>query len=230
VTRYNAVPSCLASLCHTHFSVILLLVLPNFVIRKLFRKNVLRVGHACYMFRQFPATIISCVNNIWRTQSWSCSLCRIFHPLRPKHSPPPSNILTLCQPHKTTRSQFTCDLLSPLTVSEVCCRPGRSWLIWTSPYWSPALARTDRVSRYLLDRRQVNITELLAYIRLPFSLDCAVEPRTHVSGFSFLEFIVFEWQTSFVSVGMCSGLEAKKILFNPVFVFVIKILVNLKNR
>ena len=34
--------------------------------------------------------------------------------------------------------------------------------------------------------------ELLGYIRLPFSLECAVEPRTNVSSFSFLEIIVFE--------------------------------------
>jgi len=141
VTQRNAVPSCIASLCHTHFSVIQRLVLPNFFILKLFRQHVLLVGHACYMFRQFPATFISCANNIWRTQSSSCSLCSIFHPLKPTVSP---NI-----PHKATHSQFSCDLLSPLTISDVCCRPDRSWLIWTSPYWFLALAGTGTLSIYL---------------------------------------------------------------------------------
>lgn len=147
-TQFSAVPSCLASLCHTHFSVILRLSVPNFVIRTLFRQNVLLVGHACYMFRPFPTTCISCVNKMGRPQIMKLFLITQDFPFSKAQILPPTSSLYV-RPHKTTHSQFTCDLFSPVTISEVCCRPGRSWLIWTSPYWSPALDQTERVSRNL---------------------------------------------------------------------------------
>jgi hypothetical protein len=91
------------------------------------------------------------------------------------------------------------------------------------------LTKLKEYQEICLGRRQTKISELLGYIRLPFSLEYADEPRTPVSSFSLLEFFVLGCQ-SYVSVGMCSGLKAVKLMFTVVFVFVIKVLVNLKKR
>jgi len=66
---------------------------------------------------------------------------------------------------------------------------GSTGLRLTDPWYLPELKEYPEIC---LDRRQIKISELLGHTRLSFSLECADEPRTHVSSFTFLEFIVFE--------------------------------------
>jgi len=117
-----------------------------------FRQNVLLVGHACYMFRQFPAIFISCVNNAWQTQIMKLFPIMQDFPSSKAQTLPPTSSRCHAAQNKTVIVHLWRTLtshLSPLTISEVCCRPGRSWLVRISPYWSPALARTDGVSSNL---------------------------------------------------------------------------------
>lgn len=207
----DAVPSCV-----THFSVILCPA-----VRTLSDKTFssLTMHAACSASSQPPSFHALITPN--EPKSQSCSpLCRIFHPLRPKHSPQHPHSVT---PHKkhSHRSPVTYSHLSPyLRCAVGLAVLGSSGLRLTGPQHLPELTQYQA---NCLDRRQIKISELLGYIRLPFSLECADELITHVSSFSFLEFIVFEWLTSFVNFGICAGLKAIKIIFITVFVFVIKI-------
>jgi hypothetical protein len=132
--------------------------------------------------------------------------------------PPPQHphFMSLHTKQHSHRSPVTHSHLSPyLRCAVGLAVLGSSGLRLTGPRHLPELTEYQA---NCLDRRQINISELLWYIRLPCSLEFADEPRTQVSSFSFLEFIVFEWLTSFVNVGICAGLKAIKIIFIAVFV------------
>ena len=130
------------------------------------------------MSRQFPTTFIWYFSSIWRTQIRKLFIMQDF---------PPSEGQTLPQhplfmshpPHQTTQLRFACHSFSPLTTSEVCA--GRltvldwSGLRLAGPRYLPEVKECQEIC---LDRRQTKICELLAWIGLPFCLECGDEPRT----------------------------------------------------
>jgi hypothetical protein len=111
------------------------------------------------------------------------------------------------------------------------CAVGLAVLGWsglrrTGPRHSRELTEYQAIC---LDRRQIKISELLGRTRLSFSLECADEPRTHVSSFSFLEFVLS------VTDRFCECRNVLRFKADENYVyccvrFVIKILVTLEKR